>query len=668
MKRLKCYNMIGTLILQIVILVFIVIICQTHKISLLIGIKYFLFQFWGILIPGRAVFLLFNMQNRDKIAIIAISYVLGLSFLVVEYLLLMGIGLQKYSFFVSIASSSASCRIIYKKTVREKELSCVYAWITCISFVIIVLVIGLFTVSFINTIPEVIDVNGYYVDWLFWTGNNISLTNGFPPQDFRLCGEIFRYHYFSSIIIAQSHFITGIDVLYLSFYFSFIIPGITLVLMAYTLLTSVLKNSFFIVISLLLILFTNAPSVTYIWHMYFCPFGFDYGCIFGMFSIYVLITSFIFDEQISTSNIILSAVSIVMTTGSKGPVAIVVLMGFAVVAMHKIIKGKKNLGIFLGMLWLGAFLVTSFGFIFGNLTNGSELYFLGVKEAFKKNPITKKTLEYLLLEYDFLSVRSAKIIALALYIYNANKTAMVLLLITVIYFIISIFYKNYSIIIFSIISICIWGIGLTITTKQSGGSEMYFIMSVIPYSIIGGFYVLEKIKGKCNWLLCILISGISIAGYFDLVNFINHAYYMGRDGYLSVTNQKDKSDYCVYYITQLDFDAYKWIENNTDKDDIIAIDSLVNADNQTQHMVAGVFSQRYIWNDGKYSANVGEAERRNSIVQEFMKGDRKSYEALCRDGVKYFLQTLEVNPHYNLNPEYGEVIYENERFRVYILK
>ena len=224
-------------------------------------------------------------------------------------------------------------------------------------FILLIFLLDLFSVSFVNTIPGEINGNGYYVDWLFWTGNNLSFTKGFPPQDYRLCGEIFNYHYFSSIIIAQSNFVTGIDTVVLSFYFSFMIPAVLLATVSYTFFSSVLKKREYIVLAMIISLFAEDSSLTFIWHIYFCPFGYDYGYIFGMLSVYVL-SELVKKRDTGVRMISLSAILISMTTGCKGPVGIVILMGFGAVSLYYILQKQYKKGILLGAVWLGAFLLT----------------------------------------------------------------------------------------------------------------------------------------------------------------------------------------------------------------------------------------------------------------------------------------------------------------------
>ena len=80
-----------------------------------------------------------------------------------------------------------------------------------------------------------------------------------------------------------------------------------------------------------------------------------------------------------------------------------------------------------------------------------------------------------------------------------------------------------------------------------------------------------------------------------------------------------------------------------------------------------MFFRRYIWNDGKYSVNTPEIERRKGIIERLLNGDGSAARELKENGVTYFMQNLLVNPDFNLEEEYGTCVFENPGFRVYKL-
>lgn len=196
---------------------------------------------------------------------------------------------------------------------------------------------------------------------------------------------------------------------------------------------------------------------------------------------------------------------------------------------------------------------------------------------------------------------------------------------------------------------------------------MYFVMSIIPFGIGGGFYAIESISRIKYCYLNFLLAAVIIASYLNFSSFCALAYPRARQGILCKNNQLDKSNHQIYYATRTDLEAYEWLKNNTKEDDIIAIDSIFDSNGQTLEMVAGVFSERYIWNDGKYSANKEEVKRRKDIIERLLSGEFKAAKELTQNGVDFFLQNLQVNPSFYLDDAYGVCIYENSNFRVYKL-
>ncbi len=445
------------------------------------------------------------------------------------------------------------------------------------------------------------------------------------------------------------------------------IPAVLLATVSYTFFSSVLKKREYIVLAMIISLFAEGSSLTFIWHIYFCPFGYDYGYIFGMLSVYVL-SELVKKRDTGVRMISLSAILISMTTGCKGPVGIVILMGFGAVSLYYILQKQYKKGILLGAVWLGAFLLTYFVFISGDVTaSEASLKFLGIRGAFKVNPYMKKIYSGLTEGYGFSAGRVMKILTILLYLYNLNKAAVLLFIVGILYLLYAWVHKHIDLVLLIFCVICPWGMALTITTAQQGGSEMYFMMSVIPYGAAAGFYAIERMHKVKYLYLNMMLSVVVTAMYLNFSSFLYNAYFKSRQGLLCIRNQQEAADFSIYYATNADYEAYEWIKNHTDKEAIIAADYLFDANNQTQQMVAGVFSERYIWNDGKYSVNTPEIERRKGIIERLLNGDGSAARELKENGVTYFMQNLLVNPDFNLEEEYGTCVFENPGFRVYKL-
>lgn len=666
LKRCNKYN--GLIALQGMLLLMCGITCFTHGLNIGIGIVFFLFQFWGIFVPGIAACLMGKVDVKTDLAFYAWGYAGGLVLLLIQYFLLVPFGLSKYMLLLSVVISIISVYTVYRykdqieiKKDRKDSVFC----LVCIG---IIMLIGLFTVSFENSLPNETGGTGYYVDWLFWIGNNISLTKGFPMQDFRLVGTTFNYHYFSSILIAAIHLITKIDTVVLSFYYSYLIPAVLLVMSGYVLFTSLKLCKIYLYLGMVLLLFTEGSTISYVWHIYFCPFGYDYGYIFGMLSVAVLI-KMLQAEQKEMKDAILAAICLGMSTGCKGPVGVVVLMGYGVFAFLLLCQKEWKKGLGYGVLWLASFVFVYFVFISGAATSAdssSGLKYLGLTEAWRQNHWAQSIYYEINEKYGISGSKFMSAVSLWLYNYRANKSGMILLIIGVITWIYKFFKGKMDSVLLILITICAWGILLTNVTKQSGGSQMYFIMSTIPFAILVGMIAIQAIRVSSKMLLNFVMAIVVIAGSQGIATYWNGLVIpKGLQGWRCISGKMESSGYAGYYVSEKDYEAYEWIKNHISNDAKIAMDCFVDSEGRITDQIVGVFTEKYIWNDGKYSVYYDEVKRRKEIVERVFDGDMDALKILADEEVEYLVQTLSVNPDFAIDEEFASCVYKNDSYAVY---
>lgn len=656
--------------IQIIILLFCIATSFFHSesVSLKQCLIYFLFQFWSIFLPGFAIWLVMKGKNHMLMSMYTWSYAYGLILLVFQYFIIALGNFRMKGNILSVVISVISLGYIILNRNRitfDNEKSDIIA--ICI-FVIALMFIGFLTVSLKNTLPNENGGNAYYVDFLFWQGNNISFTKNFPPQILRLPGEVLKYHYFSSIIIAQTNLITGIDVVLLGFYFSYIIPAILLVLSAYELFSTIIRNRVFIWTAIFIILFTEGTSVMYSLHMYFCPFGFDYGYIFGMLCISKLLWMQI-NQSDSLKNAMIIAVLLGMTTGCKGPVGAVILIGLAVYVIELFAQKKFRKGISFGIIWCATFFAVFIVFIgisyMGNVPSG--ISFIGIKEAWKLN-VWEQNIHNEIIKYisDGFVSRS---LSLLVYIYRFNRTVVFLIILSIIClgFQIRDRRRPFHLI---LLAICIWGIFLTLSTMQEGNSQMYFMMTVVPFGVLEGFYCIENYMSKTSniykmvWGLIVVLTfigtNIFIFGddYSPMYGNLLSRIEQGINSYLYTQENDD------LYVSFEDYETYQWIKDNVENDAIIAIDCFYDENGFERNQIVSVFTEKYIWNDGKYCTNIEEVKRRNIIIRELLEGDENAIAELKKEGVSYFLQTVDMEYPLEQN-RLIDCIYENENYKLY---
>ena len=491
MKLFNIKSLISLLVFQLIILFFCLLICLTQKIVINKGIYIFLFQLVGLLIPGYLIYSILKEASDDLSEVLSWSYLFGIILDVVycHVLIILNNNLiVKILFFVLIVILLCAYAI-KKKNITINKTSDVNT-----IYVFVIFVICFFGITLFQTTPELSNGTYYFNDSLFWFGNSISFLKGLPVNDFRLVGNTFYYHQLSNAMIAFESMITNVDINTISLYFSYIVPIPFLVFSGYTLLKRLIKNRKLLCFGLFVVLFTECNIITYSSHLIFNPFGFDYGFAFGMLSIAFLI-DMINENDYSIKNVIISSILIAVTTGMKGPIAVVVLMGFGIVAFSLLIQKDYKHGLICGFSWLLSFLLMYIFVVSGMMQEsdgGNPLSFVGLIGGFDLNKGPMYIHSDLIAKYGFQDTKLLKLFAIGLFVLLSNKACMLSLIIGIVYVLVNIKNKNDKLQNIILIAICLWGIILTLVTHQDGNSQWYFIMSTIPYGLATGLNVIDQ--------------------------------------------------------------------------------------------------------------------------------------------------------------------------------
>lgn len=652
-------------ILQLFVLVSCMMICVVHSLSFIVGIKYFLFELLGVFSPGLMAITLLKIDCKNSIYNYALSYAFGFIVLFIEYFIVMLFDVTQYSFALSLIVGVISIIVYIKKCQTIQYTSDKTSWRIVLFFIFVVLFLDFWVVSVCNTMPTEINETWYYVDFLYWIGNNISFMKGFPAQSLFCFGHEIRYHCFSSIFMAQTGLITGIDAKVIGFYFSYLIPEVLLVLSGFSLFSKLIKNNYLRFVAVLALMLTDGSTISYAWHLHMCPFGFDYGLAFSMVA-FCLLIDIVEKKDFSLKYGLISALMIGMSTGSKGPVAMVVLMGFAVVAFNYLIKKEWKKGFVYGILWLGAFLSVYFLFISGPGTG--TIAFKGIVGAFNENPWAETIVSSLYFKNIF-PTKIIKAYALLLYVYRANKTAVFLLGIATVCFINSLKKKSPNLILLACSLIGIWGIFLTINLVQDGGSQMYFIMSTIPYCILGGLYSIDLLLGKKKYVVTNIVLAIVVTTtWLGCSTFFK--LYVGPclETSVNIIVNDCNSQRTPFYVDKEIIEATEWMKNNTEVDTVFAIDNFENGDEYWYNLILASFSERYIWNDGYYSKS-DEIVERKQIAANFTTGNENSYENLVDSGVSYYIHNKNgIYSMESVDKNIIELVFSNSLFDIYRIK
>ena len=334
-----------------------------------------------------------------------------------------------------------------------------------------------------------------------------------------------------------------------------------------------------------------------------------------------------------------------------------------------------------GCLWLASFYIIYNGFIVyhdGYKTLEDRANYIGamdidtiVTTAPYINRIYQELVDAYGIVNDWLLV---KLYSIWLYMYRADKAITVLIVIALIRIIYDIVKKKSNVIIISFFIASITGLGLAVYMNMAGGSQMYFVMGMYPMAAMAGIYSLEGWKNELSdykkpsyvlyqgaILILLLTLGIAADSYAE--KFILKV----RDGVSIIRGKYTYENYEYPYVDSTDYEAFVWLRDNTSEKAVFAIDTFMNAYEQEVPMMAGVFSERYVWNEQKY-VREEEAERRASIVSGLYADIDGTIGLMKEEGVEYLVMRVADG-----KTEYGSLtdslteVFRNSHYIIYQL-
>lgn len=639
------------------------------------GIFFFSYQILAVLLPGIALVYALKLPVFRDMEIVVWGYGMGLALSVVQYFLLAMTGHFEWALGLQCVISLAA--VIYLLSIRRKGMSLSAEEIAgkeilaIFGFVTLNLAVSFFTYYGNNLLPEpdcsVVFPNQ---DLLFYIGNAVSAGKGFPVQEFRFAGEEFRYHYFGSLILEMASITTRIPELTLEFTFSWAQMPFLLIAGFWCLMRRMEIPVKYCALGEFLLLFTAGwELVVYIAFqekMYVSPFGYDVGLAFAVLTITLIVVQNNLG-QMHFGVWAAALLSFALCTGAKAPVAMVTLVAMGGVCALWLFKKKRNVEAFV----YGVSLMTVFTFLFFTVIsdgmstvshNQTGLYFSLTGHLYECGlgsiyyDMTSRGLPGIL----------GKLLILLAYFLGANPM------------IYGLFYpavlckikKNGLSGIFTLegflaVTVAV-GMLLTLFTKQSGNSQMYFAMTAVPFAVLYDMnWIAHRKKGKKGAEACFIGAAavmllVSAGCWFQIV------WEAVEEGYHSLVYGDDFED-INNSITWEEYEAYLWIKEHTRKDALLLCDTAIN-DELYQNFIVGVCTERQLWMEGwRYVAGYLDyeeiQERRDQIRQAYLEG---KYEEIAETaGVDYLIWNRRFNPEADLSGLENCKVFDNGGVAVY---
>ncbi len=304
-----------------------------------------IFEIIGLVIPGFAVSLLLDV----KITIIerlCLAYSLGYALNIVEYFVeeLLNRVIPYFLFQGIVCALSLLFIICNKERVKyciSESKSDNVAVKEKLVFFTTLLVLLLFNIF--GYACHYKDTFNIAHDLSWWINNSVALKLKFPPDNLFMSDTSLFYHYFSSVQIAYSSLVTGINIVDLSVPFYAFTKTLVMTGATFFMLNVIGVKGLRKTMGVVIVLFSTgmepASIITYFHHIFLQPFGFDIDYAFGMFFVSFLLLQYR-KENLNLNILFLTLLTWAVCTGSKAPVAAVLILLPGLLCLFWLIKSN----------------------------------------------------------------------------------------------------------------------------------------------------------------------------------------------------------------------------------------------------------------------------------------------------------------------------------------
>jgi len=644
--------------------------------GILNGVKYSLFQIFGMHIPGLAILVLICTQKLSQIEILIYSYVLGYGCSLIIYFVTMPFGFKSamlYFYIIIFIISLAYIIYIYRmrKWRFEVENDRIGFKVCCIIgmgilFVEVVMSCGL------HTLPLKQPTSSYQ-DFLFGVGNTIECSKEYPIINFRAIfqGKYF-YHYMHNLHLATMKNILDIPAYHLTAFYSYIQTVLLLVGGSYLFFQSVLgKKKQGVVFGMLLVLLTtgyeSAHRMTYLAHLYMTPNNFDVSMAFGMILVSVVYRQ-TKSEKVNLTYLIISIISFIISFGSKAPLGMIAASVCGVLGILYVIRRRK-----VKMILPYAILFLACGtIIYTKVLSGNAEASVKLTASAEENSIFVWGLmpdvqNWLINTFGNLPKWLEQLLLGVYFSVVSYYPVFIVFLVGIIGCFL--YYKDVRIIDAALFSAVPVGIGITMLFSHPGGSQYYFLLGTLPFAAALGLRGIYKIMYNqkeriCKQMLPLLCCFCICFGVLNVYCATDPLFTMNefRRGFSYIAGQTVETEEHHSWLANLvypeEYEGYVWLRENTNERDVLISDMCIAG--YTRYTYAeGVFSERYVYIP---------LEEDLDEIRTCYKGKEKAIrKVMDKADVKYMVQTLRVTPDLKIPKSLGTPVFENDAMRIYKL-
>lgn len=647
------------------------------------------FILFYVLIPGMFILRLSGMTssyasvNLSRAFFIGFAFIVGLYFIsdfISSDILLMVVGPVLSLFYIVKSIRSGSDPL----TKIHSVISSVPA--SLLVFTALVFAYSMLTTQYTYIPPTDAAFSNINLDFGFHAGIVNALAEDFPPQNPWISGRIISYHLFTELLYSIPVRIFGLESEEIILCCTPYIIAPLLSCSLYGFFREFMADQkrcglycISLVASNMFILKSRNAS----WFLYHLISNKNNAGM-GVAAVLVIITLLKYlddgaarEKKKTASFLILLSALIMLTTGIKGPAALVLVGGMAGTVLLGLILRKTQPG------WISATLVSviSFGFIYFYILGSEGSGQTNGKGGSVLNPWEVTDLFFLKEEVLELVSRPLALplllVVFMLFTLTAFSIPFIIGYLRELYLVIS-GKKDYVFSRVVIYASCMVGFIALMLFNFSGHSQVYFGFVSLGLVPAVSFWYLEDFRGtkalvpkliSAVFILCICLTSVSLfMKYYDYASASNRFY-----------ESRNSSHNKYREISSTEYEAMMWLKENTDEEAIIASDRYYSVPleeydysnrSHNYHFVYAIYSQREQYLEGSgFSLGSDEIDLRKEMIDNVNKmtdPGNESRDELARSlDVDYVLISKRFNDVGDLSSEDYTLVFSNEDVDIY---
>ena len=643
------------------------------RVSVLQAALFLVFQVFCVALPGLALVKLFRLR-LSPLENLAAGYGMGLLFTIAVYFLFSPFGLGRLIPCALYASTPLFGFTLYRSRRRRMCLLNDSGELRVgLIFSISMAVLTFILLSAANLSPDVAGARGYYHDLTNAVALIASAHKGFPLEFLQLSHTPHFYHPFFYSYCAVIKHCTGISAFDVGVKYSLITIAPLFALSFVAVARQVFLKPRNIALSCAATVLFFFPMVYY---TAIDLLGFSLSLAFSCLSLLFFIKAEKIEGSLFNRMHVVSLLFLLGCLGSKGANGVTTVFALCFALLLSLIRTGRFTRVFsAGLLYAVPF----FAVYFLLYQNGPESMML------RGSPLNERMDYYLLMPDNWPGwIRS--FFSNAMYTVNFNRCLCICLVLILVYSIaqrkMPVTLVDYS------LGGLLCGVVLSNLFMQDGGSEVYFLYSVIPMAVVAGIHcavrLLLLMKGRARVLtggLCILLLLPVLTA--DAVDNAGRVMLYAGDAvaYSPLRNDLAFSDTQTAamtgparskILTPKEYEGLVWLRDNAGEDTVVADGRYLLND---KCFLGTAFSEQRYWLEGwRYAVmsegNAYEKERRDAVLRLFYGAEEESFVPLLRShGITHVVIYECQNPGWRFTNEFGsKTVFDNGQIAVYDIR